>query len=341
MKVTLQQIADISGVSIGTVDRALHNRGRIKKEVAERILEVAHNLGYIPSNSRRNPDAPELSIGVITFLANRDFAEKIKHGILQAKEELRHWKINVTLVNVNSFDEEDQLKAIDTLLSENISGLVIMPIDSDLIRSRLNQLTEENGIPVVTLNADIVGTKRLCYVGIDNRQGGQIAAEFMAKLTRGRGNILIITGYLSNFTNSSRVDGFMEVLKSDYPAMNISGVHCCFDDSEELQSIIIQCLGTSNDISGIFVVSAGQDGIEKAFHQLQIKERPFVIVYDNTSITQQALLNNSVDFIIDQNCFNQGYQAVYAMANYLTGQTDFYHKDHAFTDINIKTRFNI
>lgn len=37
MGVTLQQIAEVAGVSRGTVDRALNDRGRIKPEVAEKI----------------------------------------------------------------------------------------------------------------------------------------------------------------------------------------------------------------------------------------------------------------------------------------------------------------
>ncbi len=48
MAVTIQQIADRAGVSRGTVDRALNNRGRINKEVAEKIREIASDMGYVP-----------------------------------------------------------------------------------------------------------------------------------------------------------------------------------------------------------------------------------------------------------------------------------------------------
>ena len=46
MAVTLQQIAELAGVSRGTVDRALHNRGRVNSEVALRIRKIADELGY-------------------------------------------------------------------------------------------------------------------------------------------------------------------------------------------------------------------------------------------------------------------------------------------------------
>lgn len=46
MRVTLNQIAEAAGVSRGTVDRALNHRGRINPEVAERILQIAKEMGY-------------------------------------------------------------------------------------------------------------------------------------------------------------------------------------------------------------------------------------------------------------------------------------------------------
>ena len=49
MAVTLKQIAEIAGVSRGTVDRALHNRGRVSPEVAERVRQIAQELGYQPN----------------------------------------------------------------------------------------------------------------------------------------------------------------------------------------------------------------------------------------------------------------------------------------------------
>ena len=53
MAVTLQQIADLAGVSRGTVDRALNNRGHIKSEVEEKIKRIAKELGYQPSFAGR------------------------------------------------------------------------------------------------------------------------------------------------------------------------------------------------------------------------------------------------------------------------------------------------
>ena len=49
MPTTLKDIAAAAGVSIGTVDRALKNRGRVNPQVAEKIKELAKEMDYHPN----------------------------------------------------------------------------------------------------------------------------------------------------------------------------------------------------------------------------------------------------------------------------------------------------
>ena len=64
MGVTLQQIAEAAGVSRGTVDRALNDRGRIKPEVAEKIKKIAEEMGYQPNRAGRVcTDRGDITVG--------------------------------------------------------------------------------------------------------------------------------------------------------------------------------------------------------------------------------------------------------------------------------------
>ena len=79
MAVTLQQIADLAGVSRGTVDRALNNRGHIKSEVEEKIKRIAKELGYQPSFAGRALAMAKknLKIGVILQSSNTPFMRAV------------------------------------------------------------------------------------------------------------------------------------------------------------------------------------------------------------------------------------------------------------------------
>ena len=239
-----------------------------------------------------------------------------------------------------SVDEKIQLKYIEELAELGIDGLAIMPVNCESIRSKLNWLIEQKKIPVVTFNSDIVGTKRCCFVGMDNQKSGQTAAGLMNMLTGGIGKILIITGFFSNSVNNSRVDGFIEEIKNNYPQLSIAGVNASFDEAEEVERIIENAIKDVSGINGILVVSGGQSGIAKAFEKLNIEKRPYVIIYDKTPKNEKILKDNVADFLIDQNSYIQGYRPPYILANIL-GKGQMPQSEFLFTDINIKTKYNL
>lgn len=340
MAVTIQQIADRAGVSRGTVDRALNNRGRINKEVAERIQEIARDMGYVPRAWKKSEKIKKHKIGIVTQLAKASFMIEINRGILQAKRELENWGVELLIRESISVNEEEQLAAIDELVEEGMEGLAIMPVDCNPIRDKLNWLTEEKRIPVVTFNSDIVGTRRVCFVGMDNRKSGRTAAGLLSMLTGRKGKILIITGFFGNQVNNIRVEGFVEEIKKSYPEISIAGVHGSFDETEEVKKIIETAMMNISGINGILVVSGGQAGVGMAFETLKLEKRPYVVIYDQTPKNEKALKDDTVDFLIDQNGYVQGYRPPFILADILSKE-QMPEMEYLFTDINIKTKYNI
>lgn len=341
MAVTIQQIAEKAGVSRGTVDRALNNRGRIDPEVARKVLQIAEEMGYVHKERKKHTAKKKtIRIGVVTQLAKASFMLEINRGIRQAAEELKDWGVEILLRESFSVDEEEQVRAIEELAEEGIQGLALMPLECERVREKINWLIEEKKIPVVTFNSDIVGTRRSCFVGMDNRKSGQTAAGLMGLMTGGSGKILIITGYFSNVVNNARVDGFVEEVKKSYPGLEIAGVQGSFDEAEEVERIITNSMRNISGISGIFVVSGGQAGVKKAFDSLKLENRPYVIVYDQTPRNEKAVQENLVDFLIDQNGFYQGYRPLYILANILLKDMPP-EEEFQFTEIKIKTKYNL
>lgn len=339
MAVTIQQIAEAAGVSRGTVDRALNHRGRIAPEVEAHIHQLAEEMGYVHKSRKKNA-SKKIKIGVVTQLCKSSFMLEINRGIREAGEELKHRGIELMIEERESVDEQEQLEAIDRLVSRNICALAIMPIDCELIRARLNELAAEKNIPIVTFNSDIVGTKRLCFVGMDNHRSGRTAAGLIGMLTGGEGKVLIITGHFSSALNNQRVDGFVEEIKQICPNLEIAGVQGSFNDTQEVERIIENSLLNVPGINAIFSVSGGQGGIGKAFETLQPERRPYVVIYDQTPKNEKIIRDGIADFLIDQNGFEQGYRPPFLLANHLMkGQMP--EKEFMYTDIVIKTKYNL
>lgn len=341
MAVTIQQIADIAGVSRGTVDRALNNRGRINPDVAQRIHGIAAELGYVPIRRKMSPDKQQpIKIGIVTLLSQSSFMEQVRRGIAEAAQVLAYRNIQLVVKECSSVDEAEQLTAIDALLAESISGLALMPVDSDSIRGKLNHLSDTVKIPIITFNADIIGTRRCCFVGLDNRKSGRAAAGLMGMMTRGEGKILVITGFFSNSVNSLRVDGFIEELKSSYRNLEVAGIQCSFDEAAEVERLIINTMQTHPDLAGIFIPSGGQAGVHRAFEQLGLSNRPYVIIYDLTPENIKALNEGTVDFLIDQEVYLQGYQPPLLLADILL-KKQYPEKEYLYTDIRIMTKYSL
>ena len=341
MAVTIQQIAEAAGVSRGTVDRALNNRGRINPEVADRIKQIAEEMGYVSKNRKRSAaQKGQIRIGVVTQLARSSFMLEVNRGIRQAAKELEEKGIELLVREGLSVDEEEQLGAIDALVKEGIHGLAVMPVDCESIRMKLNWLIEEKKIPVVTFNSDIVGTKRSCYVGMDNRKSGRTAAGLLGMLTGGTGRILVITGFFSNHVNNERVDGFVEELKNSFPDLELAGVQGSFDDRDEVERIVVNTLLNVPGINGIFAASGGQEGIARAYEKLKLERRPFTVIYDLTPNNRNALADDVADFLIDQEAYVQGYQPPLILADLLQKGKKV-EEEFQYTDINIKTKYNV
>lgn len=335
---TIQDIAELAGVSRGTVDRALNKRGRINKEVEEKILQIAEEIGYVPRKRRSDGDK-HMKVGVVTQLSGAPFMEQIRRGIQAAIKETAPKNTELFLEESNSVSEENQLDALSRLEKEGVQGIAIMPVESELVRSKINELTLK-GIKVVTFNTDIKGTNRSCFVGMDNIRSGRTAAGLISLLTRRTGDVLAITGHFGNSVNNMRVEGFTDELKESFPGLNLVGVQSGFDESEEVKRIVMNSLKTFPDLQGIVVFSAGQEGVTKAFEELQVTQRPFVIVYDTTTPNEKGLKKDEFDFVIDQNGYMQGYRSLCLLLDVIQGDGKPA-KEYYYTDIVIKTKYNL
>lgn len=341
---TIQQIAEIAGVSRGTVDRALNYRGRISPEVAEKIWKIADEIGYVPKSKRKQNEKKEevhkIKIGVVTQLSGSSFMIEVNRGIENAKQELLERGIEVIVKENESVDQEEQIKALNLLEEEGVEGIALMPVECNQVREKIQNLIEEKNMPIITFNSDIVGTKRKCYIGLDNRQSGKTAAGLMGLMTKGKGKILVITGFFTNSVNSLRVEGFVEELKESFPELELVGVQSSSDSTDEVERIVENTITIFPELSGIFVASGGQAGVGRAFIKLGLEKRPYVIIYDLTPKNEKALKENTVDFLIDQEGYEQGYRSLYMLSDMLQKRQET-EIEYQYTEIRIKTKYNI
>lgn len=164
MGVTIRQIAEAAGVSRGTVDRALNNRGRIRPEVAERIRAIADEMGYKPNQLGRalSMSRNNIKIGVILQGAETPFMKEVLKGIQEACAEVDNLGGTVLVHKIEHQNAEDVILAMEKMRMEEVSGIAMVPLDEERVKREIDRFVEEFRIPVVTFTSDVEDTKRLC-----------------------------------------------------------------------------------------------------------------------------------------------------------------------------------
>lgn len=341
MAVTAQQIAELTGVSRGTVDRALHNRGRVNPDVAARIRQVAAELGYRPNQiGQALVKTPrDFRIGVILQSAETPTMQIVSAGVHRAADELRASGVELLLREIRRLDTELVLEAIEELVGQGIQGLAIAPSAETEIRHCIDDLYEQN-IPVVTLNSDVPGSKRLCFIGMDSYRSGQTAAGLMCQLLPDGGKVLPLAGHLNNTAHNNRLNGFLDTLRQETAYhITLLPFQPCFDRDDYAYEITQHAIRAEPDLAGIYVASNGQQGVCQALDELGLKRRIKVIAFDLNAPNLALLQADSLSFVLDQEAFEQGYRSPYLLYEYLMHKKKPAHP-LIYTDIAIRTKYN-
>ncbi len=341
MSVTSKQIAELAGVSRGTVDRALHNRGRVNPEVAQRILQLAEELGYQPNPIGRAlvKKAQRFKIGVILQSIETPTMQIVSRGVAQAAEDLKNAGIELSVQQIHRLDTALLLEYIDQLLAEGVCALALSASNAPEVRERINEL-HEAGIPVVTLNSDAPGCARMCFIGMDNYRGGQTAAGLMHMLLPAGGKIFPLAGHLNNTAHNNRLTGFTDTLAAEKAEnIEILPFQPCFDRDDLAYEITQHVLSAHPDLGGIYVATNGQLGVCEAVRDAGLTEQVRVIAFDLTPPNDDLLREGKISILLDQNAFEQGYRPPLLLHDYLLHQRAP-EREMMYTDIRVCTRYN-
>ena len=339
--VTMQQIAEKCGVSRGTVDRALHHKAGVREEVAQRIRDTAREMGYL--QLRSNAETKRTwKLGVILHSARSAFVQFLCDSFQNFPKRENMPYVTVIVRTMEDIDVSHQLALIDELVNtEHIDGLALMPLANTLIRDKINTLSEQHGIPVVTFNTDIEDANRIAYVGPDNIASGRAAAALMGMVMHGHGTCLPILGRRSgHYADSQRLTGFQEEMWKSYPQIEVLQPEYSFLDEQLAERITLRAIQTDPNLRGIYISSSGRSGVYQAIRQSGASERIHVVVHDITPDNIEMVRQGIVDFIIGQDGRTQGNLPLLLLYDYLEHRHFPEERIH-ITDITIKFRCNI
>lgn len=298
----IPDIARAAGVSTATVDRVLHGRSSVRPATAQRVLQAAAELRYLPDTELwRSLRPPPMSLVFLLPAGTNRYLRMLGDSIAGASDVLAPYHVQCRVQYIDSFDPERVAAALRRA-ARDAQGLAFMALEHPLVRDAVDELTER-GVHVLTLISDLAQSRREAYVGIDNRAAGRTAAMLIGRFLGPRtGSVAMIAGSLAYRGHEEREMGFLRLMQDEYPALKVVGVREGRDDAETNYTLTLALLKQHPDLVGLYNIGGGAEGMGRAMKERRPDPRSTVFVaHGLTPDTRALLIDGTLDAVINQN----------------------------------------
>lgn len=320
--VRIKDIAKEANVSEGTVDRVIHNRGGVSSETEKKIKKILKERNF-----SLNPIASALAMQgkyniavLIPESSETDIFWKSPYlGILKATEEVKNLGIQVNNFKFNQYDSLSYKNTFQVLLKTNPSAVIFVPLFFKETNQIVSQL-ERSGIKYMFLNIDIDRFNKSIFIGQDSYTAGYIAGKLMHLCLPMQSAFLIIQfrhNVSDNNAISKRIEGFNDYfirnsIKEETLTLKIKNLNNVEDVSQKINSY----LKLHKSVKGVFIPSSRISTVVNCLTDNHLK-RLQMIGFDNTPQNIACLKKDSISFLISQKPFDQGYESIRIMKDYL------------------------
>jgi LacI family transcriptional regulator len=309
--ITIKKIAEIANVSVGTVDRIIHNRGQVTEENIEKVNAIIKKYGY-----KRNIFASNLAFNkkfkFAVFLPkneNLEYWQAPINGIARAAEEFSKFGVTIDYY-FYKYDALSFNKLAKKVLKLDLDGLLFAPIFYEESVSFLTEYKKKN-IPIVMIDSNLPEIEALAYIGQDSYQSGYLAGKLISYGIKNESNVLILKITRDIESNSrttvylQRIQGFYSYFKENtfLPKFNFTEVSIKDTTKSHLTSKMF--LG----IDGVFVPNSRVHIVAKFVKENNLNGIR-IVGYDLLKQNVAYLNNDTIDFLINQKPEEQGYMGI-------------------------------
>ena len=336
-QITIKQIAEMAGVSRGSVDRVLHKRGNVSPQIKAKIESVLEQINYKP-NISASLLARNNTFEILIMIPRSD-EDSYWHlpiqGIREGVELVDHYPIKTSWLLFNNENVNSFKKVISTALKLKPDAILLAPVYKNESQQFIKEVNKKQ-IPIITINTQLGGGSTVPYVGQDSYQSGIIAGRLFELLLPDIKNILI-TNLGSNIQNAQHVmskEAGLRYFFANKTDVKIDTIEIDnYDDVNQVKNAVKNLLHTQQ---GIFITNSRAYKLVNAISK-EIKVKDIKLIgYDLIKPNVDLLKDGVVSFLLNQNPKQQGLKAMNMLIQKLLFKQELPTQSHLPIDVVMK-----
>ena len=320
--VRIKDIALKAGVSTGTVDRVLHNRGRVAPDVEKRVLKILAEMNYEPNFIARALGSKKIYhiAALIPDPACDNYWREPQLGVEKAENAVKQYGVRVHQYIFNPYEVSSYIEQAEKLTESNPDGIFLSPIFYHDTLPFFRTWQEKN-IPFILFNTHIAESGALSYVGQDSYQSGLLAGKLI-HYGQPQPCTILILHIDEEIKNAAHLAKKKESIRDYYQKNDPSKTYkvitaeLSHPDQPGFEDQLYQIIDSEPDLKCIYVTTSKSYEIAACLAHRRI-DHIKLVGYDLIPKNINYLNNGAISFLINQNPKGQGYWGIHQLVNHL------------------------
>lgn len=301
----IKEIAEKAGVSVGTVDRVLHNRGRVSQLNIEKIFKIVKEEGYEPNGlASRLRSQENYCFGVLIPELHSEFGywQQVYSGVKSVEKELKSLQIKVVYFFYDRSDPVSFFSAFERMITVGVNAYIVAPLIPEMMEKAAETRPD---IPFVFIDSSLPNLKCLADFSQNPETAGKVGAKIMKIIAPDLDEVFTFQTFHGAFNGRMRAEYFIQNFKK-YNNIKVNRII-----KENAFGLIPYFSKLSKDKKyGLFVVNDGAHAICEILRNMEIDHLFTVIGFDLSTYNRYELENGGIAVILEQRPKTQAHDAI-------------------------------
>ncbi|MCQ2220373.1 MAG: LacI family DNA-binding transcriptional regulator [Prevotella sp.] len=344
-RITIKDIAEKAGVSVGTVDRVLHERPNVSPTALTKVRKALEEMKYEP-NMYASALANSRQYHFHCLMPKHEseaYWEEVEEGQKKACEVRRDFNVKIHIHYYKRNDWDTFTEEYKKVLDADVDGVILVPSRLEMTR-QFTDILHEREIPFVMLDSYMPDLRPLAFYGQDSFASGYFAARMLSLIAHGEKQIMLMKQTLDGLAVASKQQdnrevGFRHYMRDHFPNVEILEVDLPYGGTKKEYNTILDKFFKENPNIHHCITMNSKAHLVGEYILKNNRRDVQIMGYDMVGKNAKCLRQGSISFLIAQHGYMQGYYGVDALVRAIILKKDV--EPVNYMPIEILTKENV